>query len=49
MEESETGEEAVPATLLVLSALRVKMECLPGAPSLARARGGGGEADCAIM
>ena len=49
MEESETGGEARPATLHVPVTLCVKMESLQGAPSQARARGEGGEADRAIM
>ena len=43
MEESETGEEAGPATLHVPGALCVKLESLQRAPSPVRARGGGGK------
>jgi len=48
IEESETGEEAVPATLLIPSALCVKVEYLQGAPSPAweLGRGGGGGGPC---
>ena len=48
MEESETGEEAGTAILYVLGTLSVKVDSLQGAPSRARALGGGGEAYHAI-